>query len=157
MGADVAKDGSGDEDTAEVPYPGIETGKANIGPRIVQLAPTGGERYIAVDRDWDLRRGETASLGLRRLSLPLANTPGDARQSGAQQQQRCRLGDCPYFVVVDRGAADRRPRYGHSRIEGLVVDIHHTELKRVSAGRRRVVGLNPPAIPTTNGPALARR
>jgi hypothetical protein len=28
-------------------------------PRIIQLAPDGGGRYIAVDRDGDLWRGET--------------------------------------------------------------------------------------------------
>ena len=28
-------------------------------PRIIQLAPDGGGRYIAVDRDRDLWRGET--------------------------------------------------------------------------------------------------
>jgi len=38
---------------------GPDTGKENIMPRIIQLAPDGGGRYIAVDRDGDLWRGET--------------------------------------------------------------------------------------------------
>jgi hypothetical protein len=33
-------------------------GKGNIMPRIIQLAPDGSGRYIAVDRDGDLWRGE---------------------------------------------------------------------------------------------------
>jgi hypothetical protein len=34
-------------------------GKESTMPRIIQLAPDGGGRYIAVDRDGDLWRGET--------------------------------------------------------------------------------------------------
>ena len=34
-------------------------GKENVMPRIIQLAPDGSGRYIAVDRDGDLWRGET--------------------------------------------------------------------------------------------------
>jgi len=33
--------------------------KENVMPRIIQLAPDGSGRYIAVDRDGDLWRGET--------------------------------------------------------------------------------------------------
>jgi hypothetical protein len=36
-----------------------ETRKEPIMPRIIQLAPDGGGRYIAVDRDGELWRGET--------------------------------------------------------------------------------------------------
>jgi hypothetical protein len=36
-----------------------DTRKEHIMPRIIQLAPDGGGRYIAVDRDGDLWRGET--------------------------------------------------------------------------------------------------
>jgi hypothetical protein len=36
-----------------------DTRKESIMPRIIQLAPDGGGRYIAVDRDGDLWRGET--------------------------------------------------------------------------------------------------
>ena len=35
------------------------TRKGYTMPRIIQLAPDGGGRYIAVDRDGDLWRGET--------------------------------------------------------------------------------------------------
>jgi hypothetical protein len=34
-------------------------GEEPIMPRIIQLAPDGGGRYIAVDRDGELWRGET--------------------------------------------------------------------------------------------------
>lgn len=34
-------------------------GKEHVMPRIVQIAPDGGGRYIAVDRDGELWRGET--------------------------------------------------------------------------------------------------
>lgn len=36
-----------------------DTRKEPIMPRIIQLAPDGGGRYIAVDRDGELWRGET--------------------------------------------------------------------------------------------------
>jgi hypothetical protein len=36
-----------------------DTRKEHTMPRIIQLAPDGGGRYIAVDRDGDLWRGET--------------------------------------------------------------------------------------------------
>ena len=36
-----------------------DTRKRHIMPRILQVAPDGGGRYIAVDRDGDLWRGET--------------------------------------------------------------------------------------------------
>jgi hypothetical protein len=36
-----------------------DTRKELIMPRIIQLAPDGGGRYIAVDRDGELWRGET--------------------------------------------------------------------------------------------------
>ena len=36
-----------------------DTRKERTMPRIIQLAPDGGGRYIAVDRDGDLWRGET--------------------------------------------------------------------------------------------------
>lgn len=35
-----------------------DTGKGKIMPRIIQLSPDGGGRYIAVDRDGELWRGE---------------------------------------------------------------------------------------------------
>lgn len=37
---------------------GARKGKEHVMPRIIQLAPDGGGRYIAVDRDGDLWRGE---------------------------------------------------------------------------------------------------
>ena len=46
------KEGSGDA------WPWSK-GKENVMPRIIQLTPAGGGRYIAVDRDGDLWRGET--------------------------------------------------------------------------------------------------
>jgi len=36
-----------------------DTRREHIMPRIIHLAPDGGGRYIAVDRDGDLWRGET--------------------------------------------------------------------------------------------------
>ena len=36
-----------------------DTRKEHIMPRIIQLSPDGGGRYIAVDRDGELWRGET--------------------------------------------------------------------------------------------------
>jgi hypothetical protein len=44
---------------ARVLAAGPITGKENTMPRIIQLTPDGGGRYIAVDRDGDLWRGET--------------------------------------------------------------------------------------------------
>jgi hypothetical protein len=38
---------------------GSAKGKENGMPRIIQLAPDGGGRYIAVDRDGQVWRGET--------------------------------------------------------------------------------------------------
>jgi hypothetical protein len=37
---------------------GHDRGKGNIMPRIIQVSPDGGGRYIAVDRDGDIWRGE---------------------------------------------------------------------------------------------------
>jgi hypothetical protein len=42
-----------------LPTTGHDTGEGNNMPRIIQLTPDGGGRYIAVDRDGDLWRGET--------------------------------------------------------------------------------------------------
>jgi hypothetical protein len=39
-----------------------DTRREHIMPRIIHLAPDGGGRYIAVDRDGDLWRGETMRL-----------------------------------------------------------------------------------------------
>jgi hypothetical protein len=38
---------------------GSDKGKESVMPRIAQLAPDGSGRYIAVDRDGELWRGET--------------------------------------------------------------------------------------------------
>jgi hypothetical protein len=49
-------------------------------PRIIQLAPNGGGRYIAVDRDGDLWRGENEALaegwrGVHRVDAAARTVP----------------------------------------------------------------------------------
>jgi len=117
-----------------------------------------GQNLILIARNgrgyWSYQFRDGMSARTKVLGNAPEMSPAKARQ--AREKLAVQRRDGAQGGGKDRqGALVRRDR--HSCIEGLVVHIHHTELKRVVAGPRCVVGLNPTAIPTTDGPAGARR